>query len=110
MKKIKLSDIDKSEVLSREELKNILDSESGSGSHKGSGSRSGSGSRKGSGSKPGSLPPKRDACWDLPPHSRCSYVDNTGKTQYGCCQSFQASPLFCSTLDTSCWNGNIPAN
>lgn len=98
MKKLKLSNIDKSEVLSREELQNILDGESASGSHAGSGS----GSRKGSGSKPGSLPPKIDACWGLSANSKC-YVELQGVLYKGCCISYMASEIFCATSDTSCW-------
>ncbi|WEK18787.1 MAG: hypothetical protein P0Y49_18590 [Candidatus Pedobacter colombiensis] len=71
----------------RNELKNILDDDSGSGSG------------KGSGSKPGSLPPKRKACEHSARGSRCTY-DYMGVEQRECCTSFSASELFCSTLIT----------
>lgn len=50
----------------------------------------------------GGSSPKIEACKSLNAGSRCSYEWNN-TVQSGCCTSYMASQIFCSTLDTSCW-------
>lgn len=45
---------------------------------------------------------KKDACKGQSQDTKCSYSWNN-TTQYGCCTSYMASEIFCSTLLTSCF-------
>ncbi|MFC1226222.1 hypothetical protein ACFE6N_20635 [Pedobacter sp. BG31] len=84
MKKLKLSDFDFTEILSRDELKKIVGGDFGSGS--------------GSGSKPPAVPPKVAACQGKKAGDQCSFLYN-GKDSPGYCRAYAPDyTLHCSNL------------